>query len=134
MVCDRCHCGRDSGQPAALPDLAALCAAWQQRLRLQDWRIECRYVPRETLVPDGSEAEISADIHWVGENKTASIRVMNPEELATDFMLRSSVEALVVHELLHLHFVAMDDAFNEPARKLLLEQMINLITGALVEE
>lgn len=131
---DRRDVGRDSVKQAADDPqaLQRLCEEWQERLRLQDWRITCRYVPKEMVEqPEGGYC--LGDIQWTDERKSADVRIVHPEERPTSGMLVHSVEETLVHELLHLYFSAFNEVLEgNDVLLTALEQAINLLVEALV--
>ena len=78
--------------------LAARLAVWQQRLKLDDWKISIVFSHPSDLKPG-----TLGHIHWDVDKKTASIRVLS----ASDYGLPcpnalSDMDVTVVHELVHL--------------------------------
>jgi hypothetical protein len=114
-------------------DLKDRCAYWQRLLRLQDWRIDVKFVDTENLADDalGSCSPFS-------DAKLAIIKLAREEAtgktgaFATSFPEHYDTERLLIHELLHipLHGVITEDA-SEPER-VLQEQAIESIADALI--
>ena len=73
-------------------------ARWQQRLAMNDWKIETKIV-RLSQLPKGT----IANIHWSLPKRTATIKVLDPIDstLARSEIVRDT-ELSVVHELVHL--------------------------------
>jgi hypothetical protein len=71
---------------------------WQQRLAMNDWKIETKIV-RLNQLPKGT----IANIHWSLPKRTATIKVLDPIDstLARSEIVRDT-ELSVVHELVHL--------------------------------
>lgn len=86
------------------PDLPALVAAWQAKLRLQDWRISVAYVADLTN-PAG--APVWGLCYPLLDQKEAKIFVRDPEASKTISSNPPTVETVVVHELTHLHFAPL---------------------------
>jgi hypothetical protein len=98
---------------------------WQERLHLQDWKIDAVLVHPSDLDP-----KTLGNVHWDLNTKQATIRVLSAGDytLATPAML-DDMEFTVVHELIHLHLAALphtnasgpieEHAVNEIARALL---------------
>lgn len=115
--------------------LKELCALWQKRLRLQDWRIDARFADSGEM--DGAQG----DAHFQREKKVGVIRILKPEAFdETDHYHKAfpdlfDPERTLVHELLH---APLDGLFDLPddAGELVLaaqEQAIEQITDALYE-
>lgn len=71
---------------------------WQQRLKVQDWKISILMSHPSDLKP-----KTLGNIHWDADKKVAAIRVLAPTdyEMACPEML-ADMEFTVVHELVHL--------------------------------
>lgn len=101
--------------------LEKLCRKWQKILRLQDWKISIGFCElREIKV--NRYAEIKSNEH----HKTATILILR-EELHPPGHCGEiySIEKIIVHELIHLHFLCYDENTEEVA--------INCISEALVK-
>lgn len=84
------------------PDLVALLEQLQAELRLRDWRIEISYV-RDLTTDDGRI--IHGLCQPLADAKVATIQIRDPE---TPVGPRDpSVEEILVHELVHLHFAPL---------------------------
>lgn len=101
-------------------ELRSLCSTWQARLRLLDWDVEIRFAG------DG-EINSFGRCTYLVTKKHAWIVVMTEEQRAKE-ILDEPIEQTVVHELLHLHYAAID---NEETR-LTIEQAIHPIAIVLV--
>jgi hypothetical protein len=79
--------------------LAELCAEWQKRLRLQDWRIRVRYAKIGEL-KDG----VTGSNSYLPKYKESKIlilpRSLTPEDCKA---MADPIEEVLIHELLHLH-------------------------------
>lgn len=108
-------------------ELEELLRRYQKRLRLQDWDIDLK-------IRRLSEMEIGlvATIDWEIEHKTATISMLDPRRRKEHYD-GASEEHLLVHELLHLHFIPFRPPATDVARKLQMEQAINMITKALLD-
>ena len=83
--------------------VAARLAVWQQRLKLQDWKISVIMSHPSDLKP-----KTLGNIHWDADKKSAVIRVLH----ATDYQLGchdvlDDMEFTVVHELIHLELSSL---------------------------
>jgi hypothetical protein len=84
-------------------ELQALCAKWQKILRLQDWDAEAVFVRQSDL--DTADARCFPRL----SRKEAMIKILDPrdfhgERLSGDDGSLASIETLLIHELLHLHY------------------------------
>ncbi len=97
---------------------------WQERLRLQDWKVEAHIVRRADLKP-----ETLGNLKWNSEDKTAAIKVLDPRDydLAPD-RIAQDMELTVVHELIHLHLSVLP---RDPLKKGVEEQVVDKISIAL---
>lgn len=80
-------------------ELEARCKLWQERLRLQDWRISITLVRREEI-GEG----VSGLCQPYAEIRYARIRVLDSIDFYTSSLLPYDHEHILVHELLHCHF------------------------------
>lgn len=103
-------------------ELLALCVEWQERLRLQDWRIGLTIARARDFENDRKEAEIT----MMDMLKEARIKILNPVDYPATCWLPQDMEEALVHELLHIHFLPFGDC--EVAE----EAAINCISQALV--
>ena len=111
------------------PDLSALCAEWQARLRLQDWDIEVERV-RHWRVGSASLGEVDV---YRGK-RTAKIRVLFPEDEEPGSWPTNDEETTVVHELLHIHFDPLEPPnidWSSPVG-IAIEQAVHALSVALV--
>lgn len=78
-------------------------AVWQQRLKLDDWRISASFVHRADLPP-----KTMGGIRWDRNKKTAEIWVLDASEyrLPVKAML-DDMELTLVHELVHLDLTSL---------------------------
>jgi hypothetical protein len=107
-------------------ELEAACAWWQKALRLQDWKVRVRWADLEL-----AKAGRSAQVEWEAKHKEATIDVMVPELYPEDWSEDArDWRTHLVHELLHLHFLAF--AANEDTPEdMAQEQAIEFIAQAL---
>lgn len=104
---------------------------WQNRLRLNDWIIKTG-IRRKADFPE----HIEAQIHYNLNKKNAFLYVLHPDDAEND--QPHDMEALIVHELLHLHFgpLEWEDLEKGYSRDTLedvaIEQAIESITSALI--
>lgn len=106
-------------------DLNCWLAEWQERLRLQDWRVETRLV-RYHEVNEGCGANIVVNV----PRRSARISVMVPGDEPPDGDVSLDSEGYLVHELLHLVFVHYDPASG--VEDDVFEQGLNAMAAALV--
>lgn len=113
-------------------ELDALCLEWQRRLRLQDWRVVVKIVPRYEVVGNWGETSRNK------RHKTAVIRLADlngSHDVINDEIFAPSVEEVLVHELLHLTIAGFDVTDDEGANAMVREaqeEAINMIAAALV--
>jgi hypothetical protein len=97
---------------------------WQERLKLQDWRIESRIVRKSELKPD-----TLGNLKWNSEDKSAIIRVLDPRDYDLPASrIAEDMELTVVHELIHLHLSVLP---RDPQKKGVEEQVVDKISVAL---
>ena len=84
------------------PDLRALCDALQTDLRLRDWRVDVAYVP--DLANQYGDPVHGLCSHLV-DAKQARIAIRDPQTPITES--DPSVEEVLIHELVHLHFAPL---------------------------
>lgn len=108
----------------SLDELQALCAEWQKRLRLVDWRI---YLSIERARDFDNEGK-AAEIKMFRSSKEATIKLLDELDYPPTCVVSQDHEEDLVHELLHLHF---DAAKAKPGTG--SEVAINCITEALVK-
>jgi len=78
-------------------------AFWQQRLKLDDWRISVVSARRSELKPNTLGA-----IRWDKTKKSAVIWVLDPSEYQTPFRATlDDMELTIVHELVHLELTSL---------------------------
>lgn len=110
-------------------ELQALCRVWQERLRLRDWIIDARLARRPEF---GNTTQVGR-CAWNENHRAARVSVLDPldADLSNTTTPDNDPELILVHELLHIHFipfVAQDNTPEDTAQ----EQAINCIAGALV--
>lgn len=82
------------------PELQALCAEWQQALRLQDWDVEVK-IERLRWFDDKNTA---ATVIRHGMKQTAQLHVLDERDESDEVFPAYDQEVAVVHELLHICF------------------------------
>lgn len=113
-------------------DLQDLCKVWQERLRLQNWRIDVRFAGSSEMHGD---AQGSCTVF--SENHMAVIRLLKPEGYdATNSFIEAfpddtDPERILIHELLHIPFDRIIDVDAEGFMLIAQEQAINQVTDAL---
>jgi len=85
------------------PDLAALVADWQARLRLRDWRVSVKYV---VDLRDSAGRPCHGLCYPFLDAKKATILIRDPES-SPPVASAPTVEETVVHELVHLHIAPL---------------------------
>lgn len=114
--------------------LKSLCALWQKRLRLRDWRIDVRFVDSGELPDQGGG---TCQPH--PPDRTAVIKILRPDSYnATSDFYKAfpdvfDVERTLIHELLHIPLDGIVEAGDEVEefRHRAQEQAIEQITDAL---
>ncbi len=106
---------------------------WQEKLRLQDWRISSKFVPQSDINEQTNTDDSVGYCRHMDETKTAKIGVLRPEDYKDYHDPRSKdIENTIVHELLHCHMgVFYDDT---RAVQVKVEQIIEIVTEALLNE
>ena len=99
---------------------------WQQRLKLENWKISVTPTRLTELKP-----KTLGNIHWDADKKTALIRVLSP----SDYQFSCSdalkdIEFTIVHELIHLELASLP---HSEASRREEEHAVNQITQALLE-
>jgi hypothetical protein len=126
--------GPAAAQTAELtPDHSLTCAEflsnklslWQQRLKLDDWRISIVTVRRSEL-----KSRTLGGIRWDKNKRTAVISVLDASEYRTslDETLRD-LEFTLVHELVHLELASLP---RSEASRRTEEHAVNRIAEALL--
>jgi len=100
-------------------------AVWQQRLKLQDWKISILMAHPSDLKP-----KTLGNIHWDADKKSAVIRVLDASDytLGCHDML-DDMEFTVVHELIHLELSSLP---RSEASRRDEEYAVNQIADALL--
>ncbi len=89
--------------PLALRFLDDRLAVWQQRLKLEDWRISIALVRLSDLPP-----RTVGGIRWDKKKKSAVILVLDPSDYRLPFReMLGDMELTVVHELVHLDLASL---------------------------
>lgn len=112
-----------------IDQITQCCAVWQMRLRLADWKIRIEFAKGKDL-PPGSAGMCSPLL----QNKTAAIYILAPDDLSDvndDVAFPMSVERILVHELLHLHFYPLTQQRQQDV-VIEEEQAIECITDSLM--
>jgi hypothetical protein len=107
-------------------ELAERLSYWQGVLRLRDWDINARMVSAHEMEA-GSEGRIDPKPSL----KEADIKILNWEGYGGTVFRPLDSEQILVHELLHLFFLAFDTR-EDSAERLEEEQAVHLIAKALV--
>jgi len=104
-------------------------AIWQQRLKLQDWKITVSMARARDMKP-----KTLGNIHWDLETKTAAIHVLDPADYHMPFQaMLDDMEFTVVHELIHLTLAPLFSTVprNEASRRD-EERTVNSLADALL--
>ena len=100
-------------------------AVWQQRLKLEDWRISVAITRRDSLKP-----KTLGGIRWDKGKKSAVMAVMDPAEYRLPFReMLDDMEFTIVHELVHLELASLP---RSEASRSSEEHAVNQITDALL--
>jgi hypothetical protein len=92
----------EPGQPAK-PFLDERLAVWQQRLKLEDWRISVS-MARGSELP----AKALGGIRWDLTKMSAVVYVLDPSDYRLPFReMLDDMELTIVHELVHLELAAL---------------------------
>jgi hypothetical protein len=125
--------------PASAPDAAARAReakaaafvekslrTWQDRMSLNDWKIDVKLVRANTLEPD-----TLGNIHWDTTVKQAKIEVLSSYDypMTEDAMLKD-MEFTVVHELVHLDLASLP---RSKASRRTEEHAVNQLADALLK-
>ena len=98
-----------------------LLSEWQRRLNLGDWVIR---IEPDCLPDDMGLENVAGETEWVEVNKSAVIRIINPD-LYGERIIPFDFEKTLVHELLHLKFSLLesDDELRNRVVHMLIEDM-----------
>ncbi len=109
----------------AEPYVTERLSIWQQRLKLQDWKISIVMAHPTDLKP-----KTLGNIHWDADKKSAVLRVLDPSDyrMACHDML-DDMEFTVVHELIHLELSSLP---RSDASRRDEEYAVNQIADALL--
>ena len=88
-------------------DLEACCDYWRRILRVQDWETKIRFVSHAEMCEIAGPNTVG-NVSYQNESQRAQISILRPDDLAAKaaydrFAWGYDVEAVVIHELLHLH-------------------------------
>jgi hypothetical protein len=108
------------------PSLETFVDKWKTRLRVADWQLTASYAHQHQFSSVGAEAQCN----WQSQLKRAQLLVLEPDEYHDEQGFPQDIEESVVHELLHLHFAAIDDTTG--LKGTVFEQAIECIATALV--
>jgi hypothetical protein len=99
---------------------------WQDRMSLNDWKIDVKLVRANTLEPD-----TLGNIHWDTTVKRAKIEVLSSYDypMPEDAMLKD-MEFTVVHELVHLDLASLP---RSKASRRIEEHAVNQLADALLK-
>jgi hypothetical protein len=99
---------------------------WQQRLKLQDWKITILSVHPTDLRP-----RTMGNLHWDKDKKTAVIRVLNASDYQMPYRATlNDMEFTIVHELIHLELASLPRSEASRSEE---EHAINHLADALLE-
>jgi hypothetical protein len=111
--------------PRAQEFVDAKLALWQQRLKLDGWRISV-VMARETNLPP----KAMGGIRWDKRKKSAVIWVLDPSDYRLPFReMLDDMELTVVHELVHLDLASLP---HSQASRGSEEQAVNGIAQAML--
>jgi hypothetical protein len=99
---------------------------WQNRLKLQDWKI--------TVVmshPSDLKPRTLGNIHWDADKRSAVIRVLDASEYRLPYRaMLDDMEFTVLHELIHLELSSLP---RSDASRSAEEHAVNRMTEALLQ-
>lgn len=104
----------------------ALFEKWRKMLHLEDWEIRFKWSVRADDLPEN----VCGSTNYVFERKMAVVAMMNEVDY-TNELFPYDYEQVLVHELLHLKFAAIDDSENALQNKL-VHQLIDDVAKWLV--
>jgi hypothetical protein len=107
--------------------LTELCTIWQKRLRLQDWNVKVSTCRERDMCIEGTQGSCN----YSHQLKAALIQILDPSDYPPESITAQDIEVTLVHELLHLHFAALEPERDSP-QHVALEQAIDLTAYALV--
>lgn len=100
-------------------------ALWQQRLKLENWKIAVAMSRRTDLKP-----KTLGGIRWDKGKKSAAMAVLDPSEYRLPFgEMLADIEFTIVHELVHLELASLP---RSEASRSSEEHAVNQITEALL--
>ena len=108
-------------------ELSELCVEWQKILRLEFWDVAIRFARAREFELKGSQGECS----WTLSSALATIKILDPVDYP-ESPFKQDMEKTLVHELLHLHFAAVDKTVVGSLEETMLERTIDHIARALV--
>jgi len=97
---------------------------WQNRLALDEWKIEARIVRQNDLNPD-----TLGNLKWNSLHHTATIKVLDPRDYdMPPAQIPQDMERTVVHELVHLELAVLPRDGSPKVE----ERVVNRVTEALL--
>jgi hypothetical protein len=97
------HVSAEERGPLALRFIDERLAVWQQRLKMEDWRISVAWVRLSDLPP-----KTLGGIRWDKRKKSAEILVLDPSDYRLPFReMLDDMELTIVHELVHLDLASL---------------------------
>jgi hypothetical protein len=108
-------------------ELKLLTKEWQKRLRLKDWKLDCKM--SDDL--DG-QCGLSSRVSW--EYKTARIRIATIRSMVMSGVEPAEMdqEAVLIHELVHLLHWPIDTGEKDSTEEKIIENMVEMIAQSLV--
>ena len=103
-----------------------LLSEWQRRLNLGDWVIR---IEPDCLPDDMGLENVAGETEWIEVNKSAVIRIINPD-LYGERIIPFDFEKTLVHELLHLKFCLLES--DDELRNRIVHMLIEDMARALV--
>jgi hypothetical protein len=97
------HVTADERGPLALQFMDDRLVVWQQRFKMEDWRISVAWVRLSDLPP-----RTLGGIRWDKRKKSAEILVLDPSDYRLPFReMLDDMELTLVHELVHLDLASL---------------------------
>jgi hypothetical protein len=121
-----------------LDEIRQSLAYWQPLLRLQDWKIDVRFVRGNHLFDKAHhigamQGEMLAQVYMREQTKFALLKILDPADF-TDPFTEQDHEHDLVHELIHLLTGPCEPEESKKELHDRMELSINLMADALVEQ
>ncbi|MDR3561248.1 MAG: hypothetical protein P4N59_07410 [Negativicutes bacterium] len=108
-------------------DLVKMCREWQEVLQLEFWEVAVRIARAHEMKLEGQ-----AEVTWVLQKACAKLTMLDPVDYP-EGPFKQDMEISLVHELLHLHFAAVDNFETSSLECKMMERAVDHIAKALVK-